>query len=146
MSELITEPDEIEKRKTNLMVGGMPEDSETNDTFLVQQLGEALQVTGIFERAKRVFRVGEKKDNRTRPRPIKIVCSDESDKVNVLKVAKKLKDVPAIGLAFKPTDVFLGPDQTSIQRERAYQARVRKRQVKDREPRPPQRDRDAPKN
>ena len=145
MSELITEPDEIDRRRSNVMIRGMPENSEIDDKFLIQQLGEALNVSDIFENTKRAFRVGEKHDNRTRPRAIKIVCSSETDKDRILREAKKLKDTPSTGLAFNPRDVFLGPDQTAIQRERAYQARVRRRQLKDKDSTVPPRESTVPK-
>ena len=140
MCDLITEPDEIDRRKSNVMIRGMPEYPDIDDKFLVQQLGEALGVSDMFKNAKRVFRIGEKHDNRTRPRALKMICSSESDKDRILMVAKKLKDTPSIGLAFQPTDVYLGSDQTSLQRERAYQARVRRRQLKEKESRAPPRE------
>ena len=83
--------------------------------------------------SKRIFRVGEKNETRSRPRAIKVVCSSEDDKHQLLRVSKKLKDTASIGLAFKPNEVYIGPDQTIIQRERAYQARVRRRHLKERE-------------
>ena len=84
-------------------------------------------------------------DTRTRPRAIKMICSSENDRNEILRVAKKLKDTPTRGLAFKPSEVFIGPDQTSLQRERAYQARVKRRQAKEREPKPSHNTTDAPK-
>ena len=42
-----------------------------------------------------------------------------------------MKVIPTPGLAFKPNDFYLGPDQTWNQRERAYQAMVKRRQLKD---------------
>ena len=145
MSEMITEPDEIEKRKSNVMIRGMPELSEVEDTFLVNELCESLGVADIIGNAKRIFRVGEKKDTHTRPRAIKMICSSENDRNEILRVAKKLKDIPTRGLAFKPSEVFIGPDLTSIQRERAYQARVKRRQAKEREPKSSHHTTDAPK-
>ena len=134
MTEMITEPDEIYRRKNNVIIRGMPEHPEVQDADLMTELGNALGVSDIFQNSKRVFRIGEKNATRSRPRAIKVICSSEADKDNLLRVSKKLKDTPAIGLAFKPSDVYLGPDQTIIQRERAYQARVRRRQLKEREP------------
>ena len=145
MCDLITEPDEIDRRKTNVMIRGMPENTEIDDKFLVQQLGDALNVSDVIENAKRVFRVGEKHANRTRPRAIKMVCSSEDDRDRLLRNSKKLKDTPSTGFAFKPGDVFLGPDQTTIQRERAYQARVRRRQLKEKDSAAHPRESNAPK-
>ena len=133
MSEMITEPDEIDRRKANIMIRGMPEKAEIQDTDLIQELGQALGADDIFKNAKRIFRIGQKSDTRSRPRAIKVVCSSENDKDTILRLSKKLKDTPGIGLSFKPSDVYLGPDQTAIQRERAYQARVRRRQLKEKE-------------
>ena len=133
MSEMITEPDEIDRRKTNVIIRGMPEHPDVQDADLMTQLGDALKVNDILKNSKRVFRIGEKNETRSRPRAIKVICSSESDKDTLLGVAKKLKDTPTIGLAFKPSEVFIGPDQTIIQRERAYQARVRRRHLKEKE-------------
>lgn len=115
------------------MIRGMPEHPDIPDTDLIQELGDALEVSDIFRNAKRIFRIGEKSDTRPRPRAIKVICSSENDKDQILRVAKRLKDTPTIGLAFNPKEVYLGPDLTTIQRERAYQSRVRRRQQKEKE-------------
>ena len=145
----LSEPSEIERRKNNIMIKGIPE-NDVDDKIKVDEIFEFLKVDK--EGIKSVHRVGSKSnktpaeegqgtstqrdhtytnfadidsrnyDRENKTRPIRVVLDSQDIKWKVLKAAptiKKMKDCDF----FKSYEVFITPDYTILQRERESSAR-----------------------
>ena len=133
--ESMSEKQEIEKRKLNLIVYGLPEpknpgentiwdndakikqDTDTIETVIKNELGVGLSPrNGIYD-AKRL---GLKNDNRARP--LRITFDNIEVKRDVLTNAKKLRQYTEI------KDMYISPDLTPKQRE--YEKELREQMWK----------------
>lgn len=111
---LTTETEEIEKRKRNLIIKGLPE-NVMPDNELVALLFSKMKVEGEIQ-IQRLNRLG--KVSETRSRFIKIQLRTENDKHNILKKATQIRRINGTDLPFNPQTVFISPDLTILQRER----------------------------
>lgn len=110
---------EIERRKTNVIVHGVPE-SVAEDTE--QRIDDDLTVlAAMFQEAKaenikveNVVRLGKKAtDPMQHPRPMKVVLDSAESKISLLKKAKNLREAQEGGWS----KVFIHQDLTPKQRE-----------------------------
>lgn len=132
--ELIrNEAEEIEKRKHNLIVKGLPEceipdynlDDEglrastaALDGELCDQLFHSI---GVKASPKYVRRLGKKRDGRSRV--VKVVLTNEEEKKQLLKNSPTVRKVDPKTVAFDPSKIFICPDLTILQREEDYKLR-----------------------
>ena len=112
---------DIERRKFNLVINGMPVLNDTSDVDLVKSLLEdpVLEVTGTVH-VNNVQRVGNK--------GLMIISFEDLDsKRSVLKSAHKLRSssIPA------HKDIYISPDLTKKQRQAEYNLRVELKMRKD---------------
>ena len=122
---------EREKRKNNVIIYNLPEpQAEDNETKLEQekqkidQICDHVEITTGFESASRL---GEKRDDAAKPRPLKVVLADESSKQKLLKKSESLKNVEEL------KKVHVTPDYTHRQRQmnKAMKQEVSKRRITD---------------
>ena len=103
----ITERIEIEKRKTNLIVMGINELEENEDSTKIESILEYL-MPDIQIKYEIVGRVGVKKD---KIRPLRIKIDDHGHRTMILRRAKTLKENSQLN------KIFLCPDLTRKQQE-----------------------------
>ena len=125
MEMMVTEPDEIAKRKNNIIVSGLPEYDSFDDGTLFQLLIEAMDIEPKPE-PKHIRRLGQSNKGQ---RYMKVFLQSGEEKETIMKKAKALKKTKQDGLPFDPQRVYIGHDLTKIQREREYRIRERRRQV-----------------
>ena len=110
---------EIERRKTNVIVHGVPEsDAEDTDQWIDNDM---IVLATMFQEVKvenvtvdSVVRLGKKAANPTQnPRPMKVVLDSVESKVSLLKKAKNLREKEEGGWS----KVFIHQDLTPKQRE-----------------------------
>ena len=127
------EPDEIEKRKKNIVIRGLPEhgtttveneqisDDNVSTTDLVMSDMDAcielLNSIGVDDVTPKAVRRLGKKNQDGKPRPIKVILSSEDEKTRVIKRGPKVRRVDPDGVSFDPTRIFVCPDMTILQRE-----------------------------
>ena len=128
IEEIVNEPNEIESRKLNLVLSGMPETDDFPDQQLVEQ---TLNLIGINEKPAFIRRLGQVTQNRRRPRPIKVIMPSQESKDMVLKCSPKLRDIDNTGLPFDANRIFIGNDLTKLQREREFTKRQERRRRKE---------------
>ena len=128
IDEIVNEPNEIESRKLNLVLNGMPESDDFPDQQLVEQ---TLGLLDINEKPSFIRRLGQVNQNRRRPRPIKIVMPSQQLKDQALKNSPNLREKDNTGLPFDPNRIFIGNDLTKLQREREYTKRQERRKRKE---------------
>ena len=128
IDDIVNEPNEIESRKLNLILNGMPETSEFPDHQLVEQ---TLKAIGIDEQPSFIRRLGQLSENRRRPRPIKLIMPSKESKESVLKKSPNLRQIDSTGLPFDANRIFIGSDLTKLQRDREYTKRQERRRRKE---------------
>lgn len=114
---LRTEPEEINKRKNNLIIRGIPEDSDHSDVQLVREVFRSINVN-VTPSESDVSRLGKKRDD-DKGRPLRVDMKDENAKWKAIKDGPKLRtvDLDAVGVTgFDPRRCFLVPDLTLLQR------------------------------
>ena len=116
---ILNEVNEIEAKRPNLIIFGIPESSDSNegspremDIKAAGNIFEAL--VGVKKPFDLRYRIGKKKDTE-KPRPILIRMADIKDKDEILGKAHNLKDHPLWKKA------HIKPDLTPIQREHLEQ-------------------------
>jgi hypothetical protein len=119
---------ESERRRCNVIISGLPEEADTSDENIVNELiKEALQLTvGI----KEMQRLGEKKSDRIRP--LKLILKDRDDWRKILQSTKRLKlyEREVASLTIKPYEkVYIDADKTRAQQEKAKAMRQRMRDL-----------------
>jgi seryl-tRNA synthetase len=124
---IISEPDEIEKRKSSIIIKGIP---ETPDEDIPRKVKQVLDVIKVEDNPKFSRRLGEPREDK-RSRPIRVIFEKEASKFEVLTKAKTLRDTPSDDLTFNPAVTFIAPDLTKLQREREYNKRVDRRRNRD---------------
>ena len=109
------EPQDLEKRKNNLIIRGLPENSDVDDDQLVREVFFAISVADVPQPAD-VSRLGKKCDD-DKGRPVGVVMSNEKAKWNATKRGPSLRSVNSDDFTFDPKNVFVVPDQTLLQRQ-----------------------------
>lgn len=114
------EQEEIDRRKTNLILHGMVEAADANGAQEEDENGIAdiLHVIGCDDvSVESVIRLGRKSDEEgAKPRPIKLVLASESQKDKVLRKSKNLRSQTDNRFSA----VFMHQDLTPLQRERRH--------------------------
>ncbi len=119
-----SENEEIEKRKTSLVIRGLPEQVEgVNDLDLCKELLAALSIDYT---PKKATRLGKKRPDGS-SRHMRLELDEPDHQKDILGKAKTLKDCNAEGLHFNPKVVYIDPDLTKLQREAAFLQRQRRR-------------------
>ena len=122
---------EREKRRNNVIIYNLPEPSaEDNESKLeeekekINKICDHAEITSGFETASRL---GEKRNEASNPRPLKVVLSDENSKQKLLKKSDSLKNVEEL------KKVTVTPDYTYRQRQmnKTMKQEVAKRRVTD---------------
>lgn len=111
-ANLLSEIEDRDRRKSNLIISGIPEkvdcssderrqwDEEVSAT-LFQSLGEAFNTTAITG----TYRIG-KIDPKKPPRLLRVTCRDAQTKREIVKKAANLRNIP------KYRNVYINPDRT----------------------------------
>ena len=120
--DIISEPSEHEKRKMNIIISGLPENTNDNDSSNAQvtQVLNLLEVNCEFEN---VIRLGQLRAD-GKPRFVRVTLKDKD---SILSKAKTIKDKDPEGLPFVPQQLYISPDLTRLQRLKAYKARFARR-------------------
>ena len=126
VKEQIMEVKEIEIRKQNLIIFGVPEqpDQENNskDKESIEKIGNAI---GVQINQKEQLRLGQRSETNPSSRPIKIVFNDQGNRRDVLRNAWKLKNSPdtvkmGISIDFTPKR----RQENKVLRERLHQMKL----------------------
>ena len=117
------EKDEIEKRKCNLIIRGIPEDTDTSDQRLVEELLPNLKLNADLAQ-QYLGRQGQVHADGN-PRPVKLKCKDEESKKILLKSSRDIRKLDQ--LSYDNSKVNIYPDLTKLQRARDYQLREERR-------------------
>ena len=125
MEMMVTEPDEIAKRKNNISISGLPEYDSFDDGTLFQLLIETMDIEPKPE-PKHIRRLGQSNQGK---RYMKVFLQSGDEKETIMRKAKALKKAKQDGLPFDPQRVYIGHDLTKIQREREFKIRERRRQA-----------------
>ena len=84
---LHNEQEEIQRRRNNLVVKGVPEKEGIDDMALMKELFEGIKLT---HSPNLVIRLGEKRSD-ARPRTIKVIMSSYDNKREVLRETTRLR-------------------------------------------------------
>ena len=127
--EWVLEREELEKRKTNVILHKVkePDVSLTNeqkkqeDPRALLKVGSEIGVNLEAKDIKNIYRIGKRsgEDSPTRNRLMCVVFSDQKGKDEILRNARHLKDSTDEALK----DIFITPDLTQKQREQDKQLR-----------------------
>ena len=132
--EILTEDREKEEKKQNLVMFGVPEEKAPGDTKESKKKDHE-KVTDIVcfvnkdcepDELKHctVTRLGKKKEDATRPRPIKVTFDSFELKRKTLKNARQLKE-------YKIKSIGISPDKTKKELEEDRTLRTELRRAKD---------------
>ncbi len=114
MAKSISELEEREKRKSNLMFFGVEEiesdDADTRKTHDIMRVKEVSEELGEDVNVEKVVRLGKKSEDKVRP--IKVTLTTPEMKRKVLTKAKNLRE----SKNEKSKKIFIKPDLTEIQR------------------------------
>ncbi len=146
------EPEEIEKRKRNVVVRGLPErhtsaegdlsdgDQNTDDVSIVHTdmsdmdvCNELFESIGVQVTPKAVHRLGKRKPDGA-GRPIKVILNTEEEKTNILRSGPKVRNVDSDSVSFDPTKIFICPDMTILQRQEDVKIRQELRKKREEDP------------
>ena len=119
---------EIEKRKKNVIIKGLPEDAQSThypgenradvgsneSTGKIKSQDESACIQlfnsiGIDVTPKSVHRLDKKKSD-GKPRPVKVVLHKEEDKKRILRNGPHVRNVDSDKVSFDPGKVFICPD------------------------------------
>lgn len=119
---ILLEIEERERRKTNLIISGIPEKEDGNvkerrewDDEKVDSLFRGLADLDNDDFTK-TFRIG--RADARKPRMLKVVCRNEETKRDVLSKAKDLRSMPGYEA------VYVNPDQTPLQQRQSKALRA----------------------
>lgn len=127
----LNEPEEIQRRKGNIIAKGLSE-TDTPDLTKLTEIFQCLKLD--ISKVKSHHRVGKVEANnlpnatanieplRSRHRPLRVLLEDEDYKWRVVKSAPSIKKVDN-AVNFVPHEVFITPDYTILQREKDAQVR-----------------------
>ena len=85
---LHSEPQEIEKRKKNLIIRGLPEMQAFSDEELTKTVLDTIEVNSVTIQIKRL---GKPDSDRVNPRPVRLIMPDVESKAKALSNATKLR-------------------------------------------------------
>lgn len=105
--KVIKELGEIEMKKNNIVVFGVPEGDKAKDAQAIDSILEVIAAKKVVFEVK--FRIGQKEP--TKVRPVIVTLHGEGDKETILKGSNKLKDHQHW------KNVYLKPDMTKNQRD-----------------------------
>lgn len=114
-SSVIQEVEDRNRRRLNLIVAGIPEgegsqgERKAADTEKISSLLGELDNDWDNDSIEHVHRIGNNLSKG--PRLIRVTCSEESVKKDILRKAKQLRDLPA------HSNVYINPDLTLRQRD-----------------------------
>ena len=116
-----SEAGEINKRKKNLILKGIPE-SDVPDKDKVTELIELIEALNfhVDDVSKYHGRLGKIR-NDGKPRFFKIECKDEDTKKIILSKAVQIRHIQT--LSYDKNTVYISPDMTILQRERDIELR-----------------------
>lgn len=110
---ILAEVENRERRKTNLIISGLPEtevgsadERKENDLSIVKSLFSKID-NSKDKIVSAVFRIG--KMTSSRPRLLKVVCSDAESKRSLLSKSKDLRNL------HQYKNVYINPDLTPLQ-------------------------------
>ena len=124
MKEDVDEAMEIERRKDNIIIHGVPEtDAEQDIDEVAEMFGTGLKLD--FDRhMDKMHRIGKLVEGK--PRPIRVMLKTKVDgKKEILSRAKQLKDHD------KFKRMFISPDMTRKQQERDHNLRYHLKQIRE---------------
>ena len=121
---MFTEPQEIEKRKTNVIIKGIPEkvESLTDDEICIATLKQI----NIDHTPKEITRLGKVREDGN-PRNLRLTFENEKAKSEVLENARQLRNCKSDLKDIDFKKIYISPDLTIIQREQAYNRRQKRR-------------------
>lgn len=96
VESFITEMEDRRSRARNVIIYNLNESTRSTLTDTITD--DSDNVTSILRslvnnvNIKKIFRIGKNNDNNSKPRPIKIILSSESDAINILKNKSKLDE------------------------------------------------------
>ncbi len=123
VNNIISEPSEIDTRKLNVIISGLPENNPDDTSELVSKVMDILHIECKYDNIKRL---GMKRTD-GKPRFTRITMEQLSMKQNLISEGKKLRDLPSDTLPFNPASVYISADLTNLQRFRAWKSRVHRR-------------------
>ncbi len=124
ISLLQTEQEEIEKRKTSVVIKGLPENNEhITDLEACKQLLH-VQILSVADNPTSAKRIGQVNKDGT-SRPVRLILTCKENQKEILEKGKTLKDKNGTVLDFDPAAVFINPDLTIMQREAAFSRRMK---------------------
>ena len=129
LNNFVSEPSELDKRKFNLVISGLPENNPDNTSDLVTLVVDKLNLEGGCP-FKDVRRLGKIRDD-GRPRLTRITVTSLQHKEQILKKCKSMRNLASDGLPYNPATVYITNDQTNLQRLRAFKAREHRRRRRD---------------
>ena len=115
---LRNENEEIEKRKLNIIVKGIPESPDKPDEDLANEV--LRNICDYDMEFSKVERIGRNRED-GKPRPMKIRFHREEDRSNAIKNATKIRK--AKNVTFDTKIVFIMPDMTKLQRDEDLELR-----------------------
>ena len=127
--EATQEVHEVNNRKPNLIVKGIPEKVGAGTNDLVKELFQLIEIT-LNPVAS--YRLGPLQPDAPYPRPIRIIMADEIERNKVLEKAVNLKSKSSPNI---PGDkVYISKDLTKYQREQAKKLRDKRREMREKFP------------
>lgn len=126
-----------EKRKNNLIIHRLEETQEKKEDQIARDKTDVLKIIATTNpeliaelqptllEDKRITRLGNKKADATKPRPLRIILPDQDIKIDILKGCSNLKDSPF-------SHISVQQDLTIAEQKKQYQLRKEYRERKDR--------------
>ena len=125
-----------EKRKNNLIIHRLEETQVKKEDQIARDKADVLKIIATTNpeliaelqntllEEKRITRLGNKKPDATRPRPLRIILPEEDIKIDILKGCSNLKDSPF-------SHISVQQDLTIAEQKKHYQLRKECRERKD---------------
>ena len=116
IEEILDDHKEREEIQNNILIFNVPEaDSDDEDKEDNQKIEEILNIIepniNTVTIKEKMSRMGKRRADATRPRPIKVTLQNQQQKSKILRASRKLKDSP------KYKDVNLSQEKTRKERE-----------------------------
>ena len=124
ISQALERRNDEEDRKRNLVILGIAESNEDEEKELdVETVKKVLEIVnpGLNIETGTTTRLGRRRQDATKPRPLKVILPDEATKFKILKKAKSLK-----GSNFEK--ISIQEDLSKEQQERNYKLRQQLKQ------------------
>ena len=112
MELMRNEATETERRRNNIIVCGLPEDSDLSNDQLATEILNAINVEPNFSRTERLGAI--RSDGK--PRPLRIRLGSSILKDQAVKSAARIRKVDG-DFHFNKSMVFIKPDMTKLQRD-----------------------------